>query len=91
MDLKAFFLRKRRFGNFQWDFTFFSVLRGLTSALMKMHQLKLKQKEHGIEFEAISHHHDIRLANILVSEETFILSDFGLGSLKSVDVGLQTI
>lgn len=90
MDLRTFFLRESRYCNFKWDFTFFSALRGLSSALMKTHSLKLSREAHGIDFEAIGYHHDIRPANILVSEQTFILSDFGLGNLKPLEKGSTT-
>jgi serine/threonine protein kinase len=82
MDLKQFFQRHDRFGKFQWDFTFYSALRGLGNALSNTHSLRLNQEAHGVDFEAIKYHYDIRPANILVSQETFLLANFGLGNLK---------
>lgn len=90
MDLKRFFTTEDRFGNFRWDLTFYSALRGLSSALLSAHSLRLKQEVHGIDFEAIGYHHDIRPANILVSQTTFILADFGLGNLKPTEAESQT-
>jgi serine/threonine protein kinase len=90
MDLKCFFQVEDRFGNFQWGFTFYSALRGLGSALTHTHSLHLIQEAHGVDFEAIGYHHDIRPPNILVSEETFLLADFGLGNLKPADAQSQT-
>ncbi|KAK5634957.1 hypothetical protein RRF57_010669 [Xylaria bambusicola] len=91
MDLKHFFQKRDRFGNFQWDFTFYSALRGLSSALSNAHSLRLNQKAHGVDFEAIGYHHDIRPANVLVTQETFLLADFGLGNLKPADAQSQTL
>ncbi|KAI1127757.1 kinase-like protein [Nemania abortiva] len=90
MDLKHFFQKHERFGMFRWDFTFYSALRGLSNALSNAHSLRLNQEAHGIDFEAIGYHHDIRPPNILVSKETFLLADFGLGNLKPTDAQSQT-
>ncbi|RYP38834.1 hypothetical protein DL768_010752 [Monosporascus sp. mg162] len=90
MDLKRFFEEQNRFGNFRWDFTFYSALRGLSNALSNVHLLRLNQEVHGVDFEAIGYHHDIRPANILVSQHTFLLADFGLGNLKPADAQSQT-
>ncbi|KAF3059730.1 hypothetical protein GL218_04847 [Daldinia childiae] len=82
MDLGSFLRAKTRHQDFQWDFTFYSALTGLASALSKTHYLLLNQADHDIDFEAIGYHHDIRPPNILVGSDTFILADFGLGRLK---------
>lgn len=82
MDLGSFLKAKTRHQDFQWDFTFYSALTGLASALSKTHYLLLNQADHDIDFEAIGYHHDIRPPNILVGPDTFILADFGLGRLK---------
>lgn len=82
MDLGKFLMAKTRHEDFRWDFTFYSALTGLASALSKTHRLHLKEDEHGVDFEAIGYHHDLRPPNVLVSHDTFILADFGLGSLK---------
>ena len=79
-----------RHGMFVWDMTFFSALRGLSSALSKLHRLYLNKADHKVQFEAIGYHHDIRSANILVNSETFILGDFGMGNYKPVDAQSQT-
>ena len=90
LDLETFFESKTRFGNFRWDFTFFSSLRGLASALCGTHKLHLEEKRNGLDVDLIGYHHDLRPANVLVSQETFILADFGLGRLKPKDVSSQT-
>lgn len=81
-DLGKFLTSECRQGEFQWDFTFYAALSGLASALAKTHRLVLDEEEHGIQVEAIGYHHDLRPPNVLVSHDSFILADFGLGSLK---------
>lgn len=81
-DLGKFLASEGRHGEFQWDFTFYAALAGLASALAKTHRLVLDEEEHGIQFQAIGYHHDIRPPNVLVSHDNFILADFGLGRLK---------
>jgi serine/threonine protein kinase len=90
MDLECFFETKGRFGEFRYDFTFYSALRGLSSALSKTHRLHLNQEDHQVGFEAIGYHHDLRPKNVLVSKDTFILADFGLSDLKPADAQSQT-
>jgi serine/threonine protein kinase len=85
MDLGKFLMAKTCYRDFQWDFTFYSALTGLASALSKTHRLHLNQADHDVDFEAIGYHHDLRPPNVLVSPDTFILADFGLGHLKSAE------
>lgn len=75
---------------FKWIFTFYSALHGLSSAIASIHQLHLQKSKHGVDFVAIGYHHDIRPVNVLITSETFILADFGLSKLKSIDVSSQT-
>ncbi|KAL1846021.1 hypothetical protein Daus18300_014382 [Diaporthe australafricana] len=81
-DLGKLMMSEDRHKEFQWDFTFYSALTGLASALSNTHHLHLNETEHGIDFEGIGYHHDLRPPNILVSHDTFILADFGQGNLK---------
>jgi serine/threonine protein kinase len=85
MDLGKFLMAKTRYRDFQWDFTFYSALTGLASALSNTHRLNLNQANHDVDFEAIGYHHDLRPPNVMVSPDTFILADFGLGHLKSAE------
>ncbi|KAI0442354.1 hypothetical protein F4803DRAFT_519717 [Xylaria telfairii] len=85
MDLGKFLLAKTRHQEFQWDFTFYSALAGLASALSKTHRLILDQVNHDVDFDAIGYHHDLRPPNVLVCANTFILADFGLGKFKRVE------
>lgn len=82
MDLGKFLKATERYKEFQRDVTFYSALTGLASALSNTHRILLKESEHDVDFEGIGYHHDLRPPNVLVSEDTFILADFGLGSLK---------
>ncbi|KAI1179909.1 kinase-like domain-containing protein [Nemania sp. FL0916] len=89
MDLRTFLQSELRYADFQWDFTFYSALAGLASALSKTHNPELNPIDHDVYFEAIGYHHDIRPPNILVSSDTFILADFGLGNLKLAEALLS--
>lgn len=90
MDLKQFFQLEHRHQDFIHDATFYSALQGLCSALSHTHSLRLNHKDHGVNFDAIGYHHDIRPANILVNRNTFILADFGLGKVKDAEEHSQT-
>lgn len=91
MDLETLLKREERFGEFKWNFTFYTALQGLSSALQSLHNLKLNTKEHGVDLARIVIHHDLRPANILVNHKTFILTDFGLARLKPAEGCSQTI
>jgi serine/threonine protein kinase len=80
MDLRQFLHMEERFGEFCWDATFHLALYGLASAVESLHKFHLTVDQ-GLELVAIGYHHDLRPANILVTEKTFVLADFGLGGL----------
>jgi serine/threonine protein kinase len=90
MDLSHFLSRHERYGMFTADVTFYQALQGLASALHNVHNLKLSHADHEIDIVCVGYHHDIRPANILVTERTFKLADFGLSKMKTIDVGSQT-
>ena len=85
MDLRDFLQMDSPHGQFKWTVTFYSALHGLASALCSTHRLHLEEQKHGVDFDGIGYHHDLRPANILVSSETFILADFGLAKFKPAD------
>ncbi|KIW71202.1 hypothetical protein, variant 2 [Phialophora macrospora] len=89
-DLASFFEQPRRYGDFEHDFTFFSALHGLASAMSQVHDIRLQANADGLDFSGVGYHHDLRPANVLVNSSTFILADFGMGSLKAVEQGSQT-
>lgn len=90
IDLRDFLQSPDRFQDFRYDFTFFSALKGLASALLNVHNLHLDESKHGVDLDMIGYHHDLRPANVLVSRDTFILADFGLGKFKSGDSDSHT-
>jgi serine/threonine protein kinase len=90
MNLSEFLKRKERFGDFVYDITFYRALQGLSSALDAVHNLKLSLRDHDTELQRIGYHHDLRPANILVSQDTFLLADFGLASIKDIEQGSKT-
>lgn len=88
MDLKAFLSREEPHGRFRWRFTYFSALYGLASALARAHEVRLH--DDGADFDGIGYHHDLRPANVLVSSETFLLADFGMGGVREREDGSTT-
>jgi hypothetical protein len=58
------------------------TLSGLALALKSTYNLHLTAKTHSIDFDSIRYYYDVRLANILVDKNCFVLSNFGLGVLK---------
>ncbi|KAH7092038.1 kinase-like domain-containing protein [Paraphoma chrysanthemicola] len=68
------------------DNTFFAALQGVCSALSALHEYRIS----GLNFELIGCHHDLKPANILVKGDRFLLADFGLSRLKSVDGDYKT-
>lgn len=90
IDLRTFLQSEVRFEDFSRDSTFFSALRELISALCSTHKLHFEKEKHGLDIDAIDYHHDLRPANVLISQDTFILADFELGKIKSRDAPSQT-
>ncbi|KAG8527748.1 uncharacterized protein KY384_007902 [Bacidia gigantensis] len=90
MNLEEFLEMETPVARFEHSITFYAALEGLASALRHTHNLHLEGNRHGIDFDGVGYHHDLRPANILVSSETFILADFGLGKFKTADLPSQT-
>jgi serine/threonine protein kinase len=91
MDLEKFLNKDIRTGEFNRDSTFYFALYGLASALEHTHSLHLEEERNGLKFDAIGYHKDFRPANILVSKDSFILADFGLGQFKPTPVESETV
>ena len=85
LDLASFLQRSERFGDFKENVTFFIALRGLASALRAVHNSTFNGLDGQSSLTVIGYHHDIRPKNVLVTPSTFILADFGLARLKSID------
>ena len=90
IDLWTFFHNDCRYKDFEKNATFFSALCGAASALCSTHKLYLQKEIHGLDIDAIGSYHDLRPSNVLISRDTFILADFGLGNIKSSDAASQT-
>ncbi|KAI0535309.1 hypothetical protein GGR58DRAFT_529608 [Xylaria digitata] len=90
MDLSKFLSNRTRHQDFQWDFTFYSALAGLASALSKTHGLFLDQVQHGVGIGAIDYPHGLRPPNVFVRADTFILVNFGPRHLKRAETLSRT-
>ncbi|KAF2820863.1 hypothetical protein CC86DRAFT_411696 [Ophiobolus disseminans] len=84
MDLHAFLRAPQPYGQFIHDETYYLALQGLASALECIHDIRLNKLTHSLSVDVrrIGSHRDIRLPNILVRTDTFLLADFGLTDFK---------
>ena len=64
-------------------------LRGLASALDSLHNFVYKSLE--ADLEMIGYHHDLKPANILIKNNTFLIADFGLSRIKSKEQRSSTM
>ncbi|KAI5837834.1 kinase-like domain-containing protein [Morchella snyderi] len=81
MNLESFLKldRKRNpLGSFKHNFTFYSALHGISTALRDAHNLVLTRAGEKVSKRYL--HGDLWPANILVNKDTFILADFGLAT-----------
>jgi hypothetical protein len=90
MNLEDFLQHGECFGEFKNDFTFYTALQSLSSALEIVHTLNLNAKNCDVELGSIGYHHDLRSTNVLVDFRTVYLAHFGLARLKPDENGLQT-
>ncbi len=70
---------KDRPRQFETDSSFLLALCHLASAIATVHSFTIKE----LNLSMIGCHHDLKPRNILVHEDNFLLSDFGLARLKS--------
>lgn len=90
LDLSEFLQCDKRYGRFDNNMTFYDALRGLSSALKTIHDFNLSIPSRQSSISRIGYHHDIRPKNILVTECTFKLADFGLASFKNLNEDSKT-
>lgn len=79
LDLKQFLLEP----HFSEPDIIYEGIYGLADALKHIHNFNLTDGD--ISISLIGYHHDLRPANILVKNNTFLIADFGLSKLKPVD------
>ncbi|KAF3317571.1 hypothetical protein TWF173_010339 [Orbilia oligospora] len=89
MDLESFLSRPEVFGDFTTSLTFYSALAGLFSAVEALHEVVVQTERDLVS--RIGYHHDIRPKNVLVTQTTFVLTDFGVARLKFPGKGSQTL
>jgi serine/threonine protein kinase len=77
-DLARLLSETDRRSEFQMDQKFFIALSELSSAIKQLHYATME----GLDLKLIGCHHDLKPGNILVSNSTFILADFGLSRFK---------
>jgi serine/threonine protein kinase len=80
-DLQQFLRLDERPPQFKEDASIYLAVAGLASALETLHTYKSSTTN----LEMIGYHHDLNPKNILVNEDRFILSDFGLSKLEVRD------
>ncbi|KAI5846856.1 kinase-like domain-containing protein [Tricharina praecox] len=90
VDLETFLALPQRHGGFEKDYTIYTALQGLSSALENIHSITLSTGDHDTELNRIGYHHDIGPANILVDSKTFYLADFGYAKTKLEEENSQT-
>jgi serine/threonine protein kinase len=69
------------------DVSFFIALQGLASALATLHDFHVSE----LNVQHIGCHHDLKPANVLVKNGTFLLADFGLSRLKPLEGDSKTL
>ncbi|KAF4944591.1 hypothetical protein FSARC_14634 [Fusarium sarcochroum] len=85
-SLKDFMTKDRQLTGFLSDDSVLTALAGLSSAIKSLHEFF----EDKLDLALIGFHHDLQPRNILVTENTFILADFGLSKLKPSDEDSET-
>ena len=63
---------------FEKNYTLIAAATGLASALQALHNFFAKD----LAWKAIGLHHDLKPSNILVEDDSLLLADFGLSTLK---------
>ncbi|KAK8135513.1 hypothetical protein PG984_003453 [Apiospora sp. TS-2023a] len=71
-------IKKPRPTSFRDNWRFFPAVAGLASAVAHVHNFAAQR----LDLSLIGCHHDIKLDNVLVSGDQFILADFGLARFK---------
>ncbi|KAI0966951.1 kinase-like domain-containing protein [Xylaria arbuscula] len=86
-DLQAWLRSPTRTLALASDDSIYHALRGLCCAISTFHHMT--SAEYGLELKG--YHHDLKPQNILVQGSRFLLSDFGLSSLKEMTANSKTL
>ncbi|KAI2473462.1 kinase-like domain-containing protein, partial [Annulohypoxylon bovei var. microspora] len=77
------FFNEDKSGKFRFNDTFTSAVADLASALQTVHEASWRSRVKPNFYTRYGYHHDFRPSNILVTDSTFILADFGLAKFGS--------
>jgi serine/threonine protein kinase len=86
-DLATFLSTNERSSDFQSDTAIVLAMQGLTGAVATLHEFIVP--EYNLRLKG--YHHDLKPGNVLVDGSKFLLSDFGLSTLKELDAKSKTI
>ncbi|RSL60765.1 hypothetical protein CEP54_006574 [Fusarium duplospermum] len=81
MNLEKF-LKQEKADDFHQHVTLSAAIADLASAVQAVHEVTIRSEVRPLYLTKYGFHHDIRPANILVSDGKFILADFGLAYPK---------
>ncbi|RMJ16660.1 hypothetical protein CDV36_003651 [Fusarium kuroshium] len=84
MNLEEF-LKREKTDDFHQHVTMSAAIADLASAVQAVHEVTIRSEVRPLYLTKYGFHHDIRPANILVSDGRFILADFGLAYPKPYD------
>ncbi|RSM04489.1 hypothetical protein CEP52_006848 [Fusarium oligoseptatum] len=76
------FLKQEKTDDFRKHVTLSAAIADLASAVQAVHEVTMRSEVRPLYLTKYGFHHDIRPANILVSDGRFILADFGLAYPK---------
>ncbi|RSM17151.1 hypothetical protein CDV31_004044 [Fusarium ambrosium] len=79
------FLKQEITDDFRKHVTMSAAIADLASAVQAVHEVTMRSEVRPLYLTKYGFHHDIRPANILVSDGRFILADFGLAYPKPYD------
>lgn len=86
-DLATFLSTNERPPGFESDDAIVLALQGLCEAVAALHRFIAPE----FNLQMKGYHHDLKPENVLVDEANFLLSDFGLSSLKELNAKSKTI
>ena len=86
-DLEILLTKGPHAGRFGSDTSILKALWGLGVAIASLHDFYSEKL--GVEFNGC--HHDLKPRNILVSQDSFLLADFGLSSFKAPEIDSKSL